>query len=230
MARLTGPGPIDPTQRRVAERRLLEGLRRLHRREPMRADVRLDTLLDAARSAPVARARGHRGATPLELDDAALLRVVDGLAADGRIVRRGRRVRLPEHRPGLEPAMRARVDRLLDGLREARFEPPRVDGVAARLGIPDGVLAQLRSSGELVALAPGIDYPRATWEEVRERVGRVSASGPLTIARVRDHLRTSRRHAEAILAGWRAERAALRRERGRAGSAPRPREEGRRRS
>lgn len=208
---------MDPVQRRVAERRLLDGLRRLHRREPLRPDVRLDTLIAAARSAHPARSRGHRGSTPLLLDDAALDAVVDGLAADGRIVRDGRRVRLADHRPSLEPAMLARVERLLAGLREAGLEPPRVEGAAARLGIPNGVVEQLRTSGELVTLAPGIDLPRATWLEVGERVDRLTTSGPLTVARVRDQLRTSRRFAEAVIARRRADRAALRKRRGRAG-------------
>jgi hypothetical protein len=201
---------MDPAQRRTAERRLLDALRRLHRREPMRPDVRLDTLMATARAAHPGRPAGHRGAAPLELDDAGLLAVVDELAAAGRVVRRGRRVRLPDHRPGLEPVMLERVERLLDGLREAGLEPPRVESVAARLGIPAGVVNQLRASGELVSLAPGIDYPRATWEALRERVDRIAASGPLTVARTRDHLRTSRRHAEAILARRREEKGNLR--------------------
>jgi hypothetical protein len=200
----------------VAERRLLDGLRRLHRREPLRPDVRLDTLIAAARTASPARSRGHRGSTPLLLDDAELQVVIDGLAAAGRIMREGRRVRLPTHAPALEPEMLARVEELLAGLREAGLEPPRVEAVAARLGIPHGVVEQLRASGELVALAPGIDLPRATWLEVGERIDRVTASGPLTVARVRDHLHTSRRVAEAVIARRRADRAALRRRRGRA--------------
>jgi hypothetical protein len=203
---MSEPGPIDSVQRRVAERRLLDALRRLHRREPLRPDVRLDALLAAARAAPAARSRRHRGATPLLLDDAALGTVVDGLAASGRVVRRGRRVRLPDHRPGLEPAMRERAERLLAGLREAGIDPPRAEAIAARLGLPAAVVAQLRASGELVALAPGIDLPRATWDELRERLDRLAERGPLTVARVRDELRASRRLAEAALARRRADR------------------------
>jgi hypothetical protein len=213
---------MDPAQRRLAERRLLNGLRRLHRREPMLPDVRLDAVLAAARAVPSGRSAGHRGGAQLTLDDAQLIQVLEALANAGRVVRQGRRLRLPAHSPGLEPVMRERVDRLLDGLREAGVSPPRVEGVAARLGIPEPVVALLRTSGELVPVADGIDYPRETWELLRERVDRLAASGPLTVARARDHLRTSRRHAEAILVGWRAERqrAKLRR---RGGRSPRPR-------
>ncbi len=219
---------MDPAQRRLAERRLVNGLRRLHRRDPLLPDVRLDAVLAAARAVPSGAAAGHRGGTPLTADDAELLVVLDELSAAGRVVRDGRRVRLAEHRPALEPVMRERVDRLLDGLRAAGVSPPRVEGVAARLGIPGTLVADLRASGELVAVAPGIDNPRETWDSLRERVDRLAMSGPLTVARARDHLRTSRRHAEAILARWRADRDRLRTRR-RAGRGPRPPSAARRR-
>ncbi len=204
-------GPIDRGQRRLAERRLLNGLRRLHRREPMRPEIRLDAVLEAARRLPASRATGHRGSAPLTLDDTTLRRLLEEMAAQGRVVMRGRWLRLPDHEPRIDPLMRERVERLLAGLREAGSTPPRVDGPAARLGIPGTVVDALRTSGELVAVAPGIDYPREVWEDLRERVQRMAASGPLNVARTRDGLRTTRRHAEAILDRWRSER---RRERG----------------
>ena len=191
---------IEARQRRLAERRLLSALRGMHRREPLRPDVRVDALIEAARAVPAGRAPGHRGAERLLLDDRAMLDVIDEMAQAGQLVRTGRRVRLPEHQPTLDAEMRARVDRLLDGLREAGAEPPRVDGVASRLGIPPAVVDQLRTAGELVTAAPGIDYPRETWEELHVRLLRIAASGPLSVGRVRDILHTSRRHATALLA------------------------------
>jgi hypothetical protein len=197
--------PIDPRQRRIAERRVTHALQRLHRQEPMAVDVRLDAVLAAVRATPRS-ATGHRGSTPLALDDAALRQVIDGMVADRRLLRRGHRLRLPDHRPALDPVMRDRVDRLLDGLREAGAEPPRVEGSAARLGITPAVLAQLRRSGELVAIGAGVDYPADVWASINGRVTRLTERGPITVARLRDELRTSRRHAEAILAFRRAER------------------------
>jgi hypothetical protein len=192
---------MDPGQRRLAERRLVHALQRLHRREPMAADFRVDALVDAARAVPRAAA-GHRGSAELTLTDAELRHVADALVAAGRLARRGHRVWLPDHRPQLDSEMRARVDQLLDGLREAGAAPPRIEGIAARLGIPPPLLAQLRRSGELVAVAPGIDYPRDVWADIAARLDRLG--GYANVARIRGELRTSRRHAEAIIAHRRA--------------------------
>jgi hypothetical protein len=89
------------------------------------------------------------------------------------------------------------VRALLEGLRAARAEPPRVEGIAARLGIPPTVIDQLRTGGVLRQIAPGIDYPADVWSALRVRVQEMS--GAMSVGRVRDELRTSRRHAEAII-------------------------------
>jgi hypothetical protein len=192
-------GGIDPEQRRIAERLVLAALRRFHREQPLSADLRLDALVrrvrDAAGRRPPPR---HRGAATLTLDDPDLRRVVDDMAAAGRLSRAGRRIGLPSARPDLDPEMAERVERLMDGLRSAAAEPPRVDGLAARLGIPPAVIEQLRAGGLLRHVAPGIDYPADVWSALMARVE--GMRGPLSVARVRDELHTSRRHAEAILA------------------------------
>ena len=196
---LTAQGSIDPVQRQLAERRLLVALRRLHRRQPLQPDVRVDSLVVELRAAERQRPSSHRGAAPLTLDDAALRSVVDGLVARGSLERTGHRVRLPGHAPTLDPVMRERVDRLLSGLASAGAAPPPVAGIASRLGIPGVVIDQLRASGELVSLEAGIDYPRGTWGELEARLSSMAARGPLSVTRVRDELHATRRHAEAIL-------------------------------
>ena len=206
---MTGPGPgtdLD-AMRVLARRRILLAARRLHRREPLRADFRVDAVLNEVRADRSERLpASHRGGGHLALDDAALRELVDALVADGALVGEGRRVRLPDHEPVLDPAMRERVDQLLDGLRAAGANPPRLDGPAARLGIPPTVIEQLRGSGELVAVAPGIDYPRDLYETLRARLESLGKSGRLSVGRVRDELRTSRRHAEALIQHRTAER------------------------
>lgn len=192
-------GAIDPEQRRVAERLVLGALRRFHKEQPLSVDIRLDALVSRVRSAagrkPPPR---HRGATPLTIEDAELRRVIEEMADDGRLRRTGRRFGLPDSVPGLDPEMAERVERLMEGLRSTRAEPPRVDGLAGRLGIPPAVIDQLRTGGMLRQIAPGIDYPADVWSAIQARVG--TMAGALSVARVRDELHTSRRHAEAILA------------------------------
>jgi hypothetical protein len=192
-------GAIDPEQRRVAERLVLAALRKFHREQPLSVDLRIDSVVARVRSAAARKPPPrHRGATPLTLEDPELRRVIDDMADDGRLARHGRRIGLPDARPGLDPEMAERVDRLMDGLRSTGAEPPRVDGLAARLGIPPTVIDQLRAGGMLRQIAPGVDYPADVWSALQARLS--GMSGALSVARVRDELHTSRRHAEAILA------------------------------
>ncbi len=192
-------GAIDPEQRRVAERLVLAALRRFHREQPLAVDLRMDSLVARVRVAAAQRPPSrHRGGAKLALEEAELRRVIDDLVADGRLTRTGRRIRLADATPGMDPEMERRVMALMAGLRTAGASPPRVDGIAARLGIPPTVLDQLRAAGQLRRIAPGIDYPAEVWSTLRARVE--GMRGPLSVARLRDELRTSRRHAEAILA------------------------------
>jgi hypothetical protein len=192
-------GAIDPEQRRVAERLVLAALRKFHREQPLSVDLRIDSLVARVRAAAARKPPPrHRGSAPLTLEDAELRRVIEEMADDGRLTRTSRRVGLPGVAPSLEPEMAARVDQLMEGLRSAGASPPRVDGLAARLGIPPSVLDQLRAGGQLRQIAPGIDYPADVWSSLQARLE--GMRGPMSVARLRDELRTSRRHAEAILA------------------------------
>ena len=192
-------GAIDRDQRHVAERLVLLALRRFHREQPLSVDLRMDALVarvtELAERRPPSR---HRGGAKLELGEAELRRVIDDLVTEGKLVRTGRRIRLADAKTGLDPEMAEKVSTLLAGLRAAGAAPPRVDGIAGRLGIPPAVIDQLRAGGQLRQIAPGIDYPADAWSAIRARV--VGMPGTVTVARLRDELHASRRHAEAILA------------------------------
>jgi hypothetical protein len=187
---------MPPGQRQLAERRLLTALRRLHRREPMAPDIRTDTLIAALRDEAT-----RPGAPALRLFDAELRGVIDELVARGELEREGRRVRLAGHRPRLGPEMRERADALLAELAGHGASPPRADAVARRLGVPPAVLDALRQSGELVELAPGIDYPRTVLDPLLQRLGEVTS-----VAQARDEVGTSRRYAAALLGAVEARR------------------------
>lgn len=199
-------GPIDPAQRRLAERRLLEALRRLHRRAPLRRDVRVDPLIAEARAADPTKPSSHRGRQRLTLSDGDLRAVVDDLVASGVLHREGHRVSLPDHEPALDPIMRERLDQLIAVLGAGGVMPPPAESTAARLGIPAALLDQLRAAGELISVGPRIDYPRTTWAAVSERLDALAAEAPLSVRRIRDGLGATRRHAEAILRRHRADR------------------------
>jgi AraC-like DNA-binding protein len=195
--------PIEPAQRQRAERLLLAALRRLHRAHPLAPDHRVDAVLGVLRaSGRERRPRGHRGAGALDLDDAALLTVIDDLVADGRLRRSGRRVALAEHAPRLAVQDRERIDRLLDALRAAGGSPPRVETLAKRLGITPALVAELRTSGRLASLGSGIDYPPDVLDELRRRIDEIAHDAPPTVARVAAELGVSRRYAEALVRDW----------------------------
>ncbi len=185
---------MDPRQRQRGERRLLASLSRFHKREPMAIDLRIDGLIALLRD-DEPRPSAHRGGAPLDLSDADLLEVIDDLAARGEVQRDSHRVRLAGHTPQLGPEMRGRADALIGELGAAGASPPRAEPVARRLGLPDGVLDALRQSGELVSLAPGVEYPREVLDALLDRL----AGRDLSVAQVRDELGTSRRYAAPLL-------------------------------
>jgi len=98
--------------------------------------------------------------------------------------------------------MRERVDQLLATLSAGSATPPAAESVGARLGIPPALIGQLRAAGELISVAPRIDYPRAAWLEISHRLDLLADAGAPSVRRVRDDLGTARRHAEAILRHW----------------------------
>ena len=198
-------GPIDPGQRRLAERRLLAVLRRHQRRSPLRPDVRVDALITELRSDAQGRPAGHRGTQPLTLTNRELRAVVDGMVASGELLRTGHRVQMPAGAgPALDPLMRERVDLLLTTLTAAGAKPPPAEGVATRLGIPAALVDQLRAAGQLVSVGPRIDLTRESWDRISARLDQLGASGPPSVALVRDDLETARRFAERILQHWNA--------------------------
>jgi len=197
-----GDRPIDPGQRLVAERRLLIALRRHQRRSPLRPDLRVDTLVGELRAGEPGRATGHRGRQSITLSDGELRSVVDEMVAAGTMLRTGHRVRLPDAGPSLDPVMRQRVDEMLATLAAGGMTPPPAEAVATRLGIPPGLVDQLRAAGELISVAPRIDYPRETWLEISRRLDALATDGSASVREIRDELGTARRHAEAILRHW----------------------------
>ena len=98
--------------------------------------------------------------------------------------------------------MRERVELLLATLTAAGAKPPPAEAVAARLGIPNYLVDQLRAAGDLISLGPRIDVTREAWATIADRLDRLAIGGAPTVSAVRDELETARRFAEAILQRW----------------------------
>ena len=194
---MTQPGPDRLLQ--TAERRLLGALGRLHGRDPLVPDIRVDALIAELRRSGAARPASHRGGGTLPLTDAELRSVVDDLVERGELVRSGHRVRLPSHLATLPDAWRERADALVEALRSESPAPPRADAVARRLGLPEAALDHMRASGELVSLAPGIDYPADVAAELLAVARRLASEGSLSVAALREAIGGTRRYAAAII-------------------------------
>jgi hypothetical protein len=190
---------MDRARQGRAEREVLRALERFHRREPMAPDLRVDGLWARVTRASAGASANHRGGGA-SLERADFEAALEALVEQGAVLRAGRRVRLARGGAGLGPEMRHRADKLLGVLRSAGRTPPRADGVARRLGLPAGVLDGLRASGELVQVAPGIDYPRDVLDLLLADLstlapGEVASAGLLAAS-----LGVARRHAEALRA------------------------------
>lgn len=181
-----------------AERRLIAVLRRLHAAQPMQPDHRIDAVRGAVQTAPTARSPRHRGGSLRAIDDVTFDAALDALVAAGRVMRNGRRIQLAVDRPVLGDQMRARANALLDALRAAGATPPRTESVARPLGVPIAVVEGLRAAGELVSIAPGIDYPADVIAGLVERLNG-AAPGEPTRAAIIEELGVSRRYADALL-------------------------------
>jgi hypothetical protein len=192
---------IDPDQARLAERRILSALRRMHREDPLASGFRVDAVLSRALASPDLRPATHRGAGRLHLDHRPLRALVEDMVSRGRLVADGRRIRLSDHRPELGLDMRRRADELLGELRAAGASPPRAAAVARRVGLPEPVLDHLRATGELVAVAPEIDYPDDVYRQLRDAaLGFAGEHGRLpSVAEYRSAIGASRRYAAALL-------------------------------
>jgi selenocysteine-specific elongation factor len=124
--------------------------------------------------------------------------LVDGLIADGRLVRDGDTVRLPGSAvAAIDPQLDAAMDRLEAVLSVST--PPTLRTAAQAAGCPpDGVRA-LERAGRIVILEADLAYASQTYRDLAALALRLAARSPLTPATFRDATGTSRKYVMAIL-------------------------------
>jgi selenocysteine-specific elongation factor len=145
-------------------------------------------------------ARSLRRSVTIGAKDAAALAsaLVDELASDGRLVRDGDRVRLPEHTAAPEdPELGPAMDRLERAL--AVVAPPPLRAAADAARCPPSAVRELERSGRIVVLEPDLAYAMTTYRDLTATALALAGRGPLSPAAFRDATGTSRRYVMPIL-------------------------------
>lgn len=125
---------------------------------------------------------------------------LDALTARGRVVGEGPGVRAPQHAVRLDPAQARARQGLIGALGEALFSPPALSQAAAAAGASAALVKELEAAGDLVRLGPDLAVPPATLDLAVARLRDAALSeGPLTAARAKEILGTTRKYALPLL-------------------------------
>lgn len=126
--------------------------------------------------------------------------LLERLVQQAAIVAEGPGLRTPEHRVRLDAAQAHAREALLAALRAEPFAPPRLSQAAARAGASVALVRELEAAGDLVRvdddLAVTGDAVEAAAARLREAYAR---EGPLTAARAKQVLGTTRKYAIPLL-------------------------------
>ncbi|HVL99376.1 MAG TPA: selenocysteine-specific translation elongation factor [Egibacteraceae bacterium] len=122
------------------------------------------------------------------------------LARDGAVVAEGPGLRAPDHAVRLDPAQERARTALLEALDADPFSPPRLDDAAAGAGASPALVRELEAAGDLVRLAPDLAFTAGAFAQAVDRLRTAyAADGPLTAARAKEVLGTSRKFAVPLL-------------------------------
>ena len=176
---------------------------------PLRGYAASPGWLDHATATLTETLRAHHDANPLErgmprdqaraasgIADAklfaALVDATPDVDADGPLLR------LTSHAVKLDPTQQAARHQIVDALEEAGFAPPPLTELAERHG--SALVNALIEAGDLVRFSPDLVLTRDRYERAkREIAASIGAEGPLTAARLRDVLGTSRKYLIPLL-------------------------------
>jgi len=167
---------------------ILEGLGRLHARNPARSGIPFGEL---------------RGVLP-KLPEDLLTGVLEILVNEGRVVSRRNSFALATHSPALTEEERRVREGILEAHRKNPFNPPGPSALAEALGVPqDSVAAQLKllaEEGVLITLAQGVFLTAEAVQEAIETAKRLARErGAFAVMDFRDALGTTRKYAVPLL-------------------------------
>ncbi|MHB1133264.1 MAG: selenocysteine-specific translation elongation factor [Chloroflexota bacterium] len=120
--------------------------------------------------------------------------------AETALFEEGSAVRVPEHRVTYNPEQEAKIARLFELMRQARFSPPGRAELEQQIGLEPAVTDALAEQGRFVKLTEAVILPVEVYVEMVEGIkARLNEEGRVTVATVRDQFGTSRKYALAIL-------------------------------
>ena len=138
----------------------------------------------------------------VNLDESHLLRaaelILDGLVADGSVVRDGGVVRDPSHvAPSLAEPVLAAMGRLETALDVPA--PPSLAEAARATGCPPAGIRVLEDEGRLIRVADDLAWAAGSWRWLARTALDHASRAPLTPAALRDATGTSRKYVMALL-------------------------------
>lgn len=125
------------------------------------------------------------------------------LVTAGAVQESGDFIRHPGYAPPLSPQDTKVRDHIARLLQEGKFSPPPREEMARGAGDGaafDRVFRMLLDEGTIVEVAPGVIFHRSVLDEIKTVVAEeITARGSITVAGLRDRLKTSRKYALTVL-------------------------------
>jgi selenocysteine-specific elongation factor len=124
--------------------------------------------------------------------------VVDRMAEEALILQKGSLIWSAEHKVVLSPEDQARVAPILAEFQATPFSPPDVNQL--QLEISSDLIEGLLSSEILIAVSDQVFFTPQALTQMRDWVREtILTTGQLSLAEFRDHFKSSRKYAAAVL-------------------------------
>ncbi len=124
--------------------------------------------------------------------------ILPRLADEGTLMENPKWAALPGHSVRFSPFQQVKVDKLMALFAAAPYAPPPVKECQVEVG--EDVFNALREFGDLVAVSDEMVFRKADYETMVEKIRQVlQQKGQITLAEVRDLLKTSRKYVQALL-------------------------------
>lgn len=141
-----------------------------------------------------------RAAAVAGCPDALVTPLLELLVRQGVIVASGPGLRTPDHAVRLDAEQAAARDALLAALAASLFAPPSLSEAARRAGASPALVRELEAAKAIIRIGPDLAVHADAIDQATDRLrAAYAAEGPLTAARAKEALGTSRKFAVPLL-------------------------------